>query len=70
MRVGQSGFVRTASDLTYAGEIGNKLTDFIASGQGLFLPSAKLRPQKKIIMFTNRERVYRSLAREEGDPTK
>ncbi len=39
----------------------NKLTDFIASVseavRGLFLPPAKLRPQKKLTMFTNRKRV-------------
>ncbi len=52
--------------LTYSGKIGisqvivkkNKLTDFIASVSeavsGIFLPPPKLRPQKNITMFTNR----------------
>ncbi len=43
----------------------NKLTDFIASVceavRRLFLPPAKLRPQKNVTMFTNRKRVYKQL---------
>ncbi len=41
----------------------NKITYFIASVseavRGLFLPPAKLHPQKNITMFTNRKRVYK-----------
>ncbi len=44
----------------------NKLTDIIASVseavRGLFLPPAKLRPQKNLTMFTNRKRVYKSVS--------
>ncbi len=55
------------SGLTYEGKIvispvivkKNKLTDFIASVSeavsGIFLPPAKLRPQKNVTMFTNRK---------------
>ncbi len=39
-----------------------KLTNFIdnvsEAVSGIFLPPTKLRPQKKITMFTNRKRVY------------